>query len=205
VVTEKVTNGVKIKKVVKNSPSVNSLKVGDVIVKINERTVDDENRLVAIIQTYLPGEEVTVHYIRNNKSESAKIKLGERSSSEGMKFLEKDFFEKDVRVLLKDHDIPMPFLKNLRPALGMKIQDLEVGDGAKVLEVTKGSIAEKAGLLKDDIIFELDGKEVKRTKDVKEAYNETKEKTTVIIKVKRKGLIQSFELKIPKKIETLDL
>ena len=205
VVTEKVKNGVQIKEVVKNSPSVNSLKEGDVIVKINERNIDDENRLVAVIQSYLPGEEITVHYIRNNKSESAKIKLGERSGSEGLKLSEKDFFEKDVRVVMKEHNIPMPMMKNIRPTLGMKIQDVEVGDGAKVLEVSTGSIAEKAGLMKDDLIFEFDGKEVKRTKDLKETYNDTKDKTSVMIKVIRKGLIQSFELKIPKKIETIDL
>ena len=51
-------------------------------------------------------------------------------------------------------------LFNDGPKIGISIEDLTEGAGAKVLEVTEGSPAAKAGIVKNDIITSVDGSSI---------------------------------------------
>ncbi len=92
-----------------------------------------------------------------------------------------------------------------RHKLGLKIQDTEDGNGAKVLDVDKDSPAEKAGLKKDDIVTEIGGKKVTNTDEVREQLHNNQEKSSYNIKAKRNGSEMSFDIKIPKKLKTANL
>jgi 2-alkenal reductase len=62
-----------------NSPADKSkLKAGDIITKIGDEEIDENNPFVNIILKHKPFEEVKIEYYRNNDKETTSIKLGER-------------------------------------------------------------------------------------------------------------------------------
>lgn len=89
-----------------------------------------------------------------------------------------------------------------RPKLGLKIQDVEEGEGVKVIDVEEETPAAKAGLKKDDVITEIDGKKINNTDDAREQLRPSEEKKSYTIKAKRNGSAMNFEVKVPKKIKT---
>ena len=62
------------------------LKNGDVIVKINDKTVTDPESLSDAVTSFKPKEEVTVYYFREGKASSAKAILGERIEVKSMAY-----------------------------------------------------------------------------------------------------------------------
>jgi serine protease Do len=89
-----------------------------------------------------------------------------------------------------------------RPKLGLKIQDVEEGEGVKIIDVEEETPVAKAGLKKDDIITEIDGKKISNTDDAREQLRPSEEKKSYSIKAKRNGSAMNFEVKVPKKIKT---
>jgi len=64
--------------VVKASPAEKAgIKAGDIIVSVDSVEINGEHDLGAVIQSYHPGDVVTVKYLRNNSMSSADIILGE--------------------------------------------------------------------------------------------------------------------------------
>ncbi|MBC7867558.1 MAG: PDZ domain-containing protein, partial [Gloeobacteraceae cyanobacterium ES-bin-316] len=92
-----------------------------------------------------------------------------------------------------------------RPKLGLKIQDLEEGDGVKVLEVEEGSAAATAGIKKDDVITEIGTVKVANTDDAREQLQANSSKSTYTIAAKRNNTAMKFDIKIPKKLKTANL
>ena len=89
--------------------------------------------------------------------------------------------------------------------LGLKVQDTEDGNGVKVLEVEENSASATAGLQKDDIVTEIGGIKVTNTDEVREQLMENHDKNTYNIKARRNGKEMSFDIKIPKKLKTVNL
>jgi serine protease Do len=91
------------------------------------------------------------------------------------------------------------------PKLGVSVQDTEDGKGVNVIEVDEDGNAAKAGIKEDDIITEVDGKAVNSTDEIAKLIKESKEKTSVKIKLLRAGKAETVEVKIPRKLKTTDL
>ena len=91
------------------------------------------------------------------------------------------------------------------PKLGLSVQDTEDGKGVKVIEVDDESNAAKAGINDEDIVTEVDGKSINSTDEMVKVIKESKEKTSVMIKLQRAGKTQNIEVKMPRKIKTADL
>jgi serine protease Do len=92
-----------------------------------------------------------------------------------------------------------------RPMIGIRAQDTEDGKGAKVLDVSDDSPAEKAGIREDDVITSFDGKKINNADELSAAAKEARTKTSVEIKYNRDGKSQTAEIKIPKKLKTTNL
>ncbi|WP_338897267.1 trypsin-like peptidase domain-containing protein [Streptomyces sp. TG1A-60] len=54
------------------------LKPGDVITKLDDHVIDSGPALIGQIWTHLPGDKVTLTYIRDGKTHTAEVSLGER-------------------------------------------------------------------------------------------------------------------------------
>ena len=66
--------------VIKDSPADKAgIKLGDVILKINNDEVKQGSSLARLLSKYQPGDEVTVKILRDSKEQDLKAKLGESS------------------------------------------------------------------------------------------------------------------------------
>ena len=218
VTTEKEDKGVKVTSVAKGSAAEKAgLKEGDVITKLGGKKINDPEELMDAVTSYKPKEEVKIYYERNGKSNEVKAALGERKERRIRSFsFNDDGIPKMKGKMFKDFNFEMPpmhstpgqpFNKFWMPGnkrLGVRIEDTENDGGAKITSVEEGSVAEKAGLKKDDIITDVAGKKVKNVNEVREEVLHT-DKANYTIKAKRNGTEMNFEVKIPKKTNSADL
>ena len=222
VTTEKTDEGVEIQDVTKESAAEKAgLKKGDVITKIGDTKISDPDDLVAAIKKNKPGEKVTVTYLRDKKEKTATAELtkwkgmGAYSIAPGQNFkmtmpeldMKLDGFKDRLQTFPRS-DLNAPFgqfIMDGRPKLGLSVQDTEDGNGVKVIEVDDEGNAKKAGIKEQDLITEVDGKKVKSADEVSRIVRESRDKTSIMVKLLRDGKTQNIEVKIPRKLKTADL
>ena len=97
------------------------------------------------------------------------------------------------------------FAFNDGPKIGISIEDVTEGSGAKVLEVTEGSPAAKAGIAKNDIIIAVDGAAIKDVTALQEKASDLKAGDTITFKLTRDGKSKDVSVKIPKKVKKANI
>ena len=217
VVTEKTDGGVTVEDVTDESAASKSgLKEGDIITKIDDKKIETPDELSEAIKKHKPGDKVTITYLRDKKEQKATAELtkwkGVNAWTVGPGH--------DFKMELGDMDFKniMPKIQSVPrtpgtswnwtgggPKLGLSIQDTDDGKGVKVIEVDEESNAAKAGVKEDDVITEVDGKAVNSADEMAKLIRESKEKTSVMMKLQRSGKTQNVEVKMPKRIKTVDL
>lgn len=223
VTTEPDEKGAKVMEVSKSSPAEKAgLEKGDVITRVNEATVSSPAELSRIIGTYEPDDEITVTYIRDEKTKKVTVKLAKRPATFNRAYglqipemptpplspeeLEKGFpGAREFNFRFKNKDGELFLTPEQKPRIGIKAQDTEDGKGVAVLEITPGSAADKAGLKEGDIITRFDGRSVNNTDELTEAAEGSKDKPVVTAELRRNGKIQMVEIKTPKKLKTANL
>lgn len=210
VTTEKSDKGAKIIEVSEKSAAGKAgLKEGDIITRLDDTRIDNHDDLTAAVRKHKPEDKVTVTYLRDGKEQKATATLGQyaftavtapsfgRMGDLDMlnKFEFDGFGNGGSRI----------YTTAARPRLGIRAQDTEDGKGVKVLSVDDNSAAEKAGIKKDDIITEFEGKTVNSADELAEAARGAKDKSAMSVKLSRDGRSQTVELKIPKKLKTANL
>ncbi|MFM1874889.1 MAG: hypothetical protein RL266_626 [Bacteroidota bacterium] len=166
------------------------LKEGDVIVSVNRTEITSEKQLKELISELEVGEEIDVKYLRDGKTASKKVRLGESKEMMVFKhgfdpkgsnqyFFEGDFDEEtfhEQMEKLKDMDINFDFdmdFDDNSAFLGVTPGE-KTEAGVSLGEVIEGSSAEKMGLKSGDVITKLDGKSVKSFDDVVEVIKAKK-------------------------------
>jgi len=91
------------------------------------------------------------------------------------------------------------------PKMGISIEDLTEGPGAKVVEVTEGSAAAKAGITKNDVITAVDGAAINDVAALQEKAGQLKAGDAINIKLTRDGKSKEVTVKIPKKIKKANI
>ena len=94
---------------------------------------------------------------------------------------------------------------NEGPKIGISIEDLTEGSGAKVLEVTEGSPAAKAGIVKNDIITSVDGSSICDVATLQEKASDLKAGDAITLKLTRDGKTKEVTVKIPKKVKKANI
>jgi len=97
------------------------------------------------------------------------------------------------------------FTLNDGPKLGIGIEDVSEGAGAKVLEVTEGSAAAKAGIVKNDVITAFDGAAINDVAALQEKAAQLKAGDAITIKLTREGKTKEVTVKIPKKLKKANI
>ena len=96
-------------------------------------------------------------------------------------------------------------IMNEGPKLGISIEDVSEGAGAKVLEVTEGSPAAKAGISKNDIITSVDGSSICDVATLQEKASDLKAGDAITFKLSREGKTKEVTVKIPKKLKKANI
>jgi serine protease Do len=213
VTTENNKDGAEIKDVTEGSAEDKAgLKEGDIIYKIEDKKIENPSDLSEAVRSRKPNEEVKVYYKRNGKEKTTKAKLLERKDMQTFSMSVPGGGFRSLSVPRGDHwemngmpgNNEFAFAMG-RPRLGLKIQDLEEGEGVKVLDVADSSAAALAGLKKDDIITSIGNEKVANTDEAREQLAANRDKASYPIKAKRNGSEMNFTIRIPKKLKTANL
>lgn len=201
------------------------LKEDDIITRIDDKDIKNPDDLSEAISKHKPGDKVTVHWLRDKKEQKATAELTKwkgmtqfgsnsplfkeyRLENDGMSPAFPDMKELQELNRFKVFEAPMGqgwSWSGNGPKLGLSVQDTDDGKGVKVIEVDEESNAAKAGLKEEDIITEIDGKAVNSTDETVKIIRESKEKTSIMVKLLRGGKTMNIEVRMPRKIKTADL
>jgi membrane-associated protease RseP (regulator of RpoE activity) len=91
------------------------------------------------------------------------------------------------------------------PKMGISIEDVAEGTGAKVVDVTDASPAAKAGITKNDVITAVDGAAINDVTALQEKAANLKAGDTITIKLTRDGKSKEVTVKIPKKVKKANI
>lgn len=205
VMTKEGEGGAEITDITDESPADKAgLKEGDVITKVNDEKIADADDLYKAIGQYKPGDKVKVTYKRDGKESTQTVELGENKQVRAFAWKNGDGNDFNFRIPSPDMR-HFEFMMGDRPRFGMQVQDTEDGKGVKVLDVEDDEPAGKAGLKEDDIITQVNGKNVTSVDDIRELMKTVKKGDTVKITYLRDNKSQTVEVKFPKELKTTDL
>lgn len=200
VTSEIVEQGAKITGITKASAAEKAgLQIGDIITKIGAEKIDEKNGLFTAIGKYKPEEKIMITYIRNGAEATTEASLDKNKTSNIVTWNSEGF----------DMEAPegMHFFNSFprTPKVGLQIEDVEEGDGVKILGVDENTPAEKAGLKKDDVLTEIDGANLKNVDELRIKMKAFKEGDSFKVKYKRGNKSQTTEIKLPKKLKRANL
>lgn len=164
------SEGVLIAQVVENSPADKAgLKQGDVVLTLNGNEVKKVATFRNSIALTRPGTDVKLTVLRDGKKKKIEVTIGS----------------------LETDDKGQPISADKLPKLGMSLQKLtaelaeqfgyEGAKGVLVTAVEAGSIAERAGIKRGDLIEEVNRKAVTEAHQVKKLIKETDKKTILLL------------------------
>ncbi len=131
----------------------------------------------------------------------AKYRENYKNDRTGLKTLEEVYgksieeFEKDWLEFVK----PLEYSRGRRsgPYIGVQLEDVD--EGLKIVEVVKGSPADKAGLKSGDVILKMQDKQIKTLKDLRGVVAKHKVGDEVKFIIKRAGEEKEITLKLGKR------
>jgi Do/DeqQ family serine protease len=142
-----------------NSPAAKAgIKTGDVIVSIEEQTVDDQNGFDYRFGTRPLGGQARLGVVRGGRETSLVVAL--QSAPDGPR----------EEVVIKSRS-PLSGAKvgNLSPALAEELRLDPSAEGVVVLELGKGSIAQRLGFQRGDVVLAINDRRVATSKELERA------------------------------------
>ena len=194
VYTDNDQEGAKISEVMENSAALEGgLKQGDIITKIDDRTVESPDNLSEVIGRYEPGAAVTVTYLREGKTYTTNVVLKENedynagSYSYSFEFPDTFNIQRDSAGFSKIFNVE----SSSRGYLGVYLDD---ADGKVLVNgVDEKSAAEAAGLKEGDIIKSINGKAITSYDEVMSIMETTRPGDKIKIEYERGGKTISTE------------
>jgi len=201
VMTEKTDEGAKITNVTDESAADKAgLKEGDIITKLGDDKIEDSDDLYKAVGKYKADDKVTVTYKRDGKDATASVTLQKNKDIKVFGFNGADNFKLNMSPGIGGYSF-----KWGKPRFGVQAQDTEDGKGVKLLDVTEDLPADKAGLKEDDIITQVNGKNITSVEDLKEAIRDGKDGDTFKVTYTRGGETKTVDVKYPKELKTSNL
>jgi len=164
-----VTTGALVSDVSPDTPASRAgLKAGDIITRMDGKTVEDFSQLRLAVSEMIPGTEVTLDIVRDGKPLAIKAKLDQRptKSLAGNDHPVGGGTDQGVLNGVTVGDITAEIREQLQLPAEVK--------GAVVTEVDPESASAKAGLARGDIILELDRKSVHNADEAVKLSDEIK-------------------------------
>jgi S1-C subfamily serine protease len=167
--------GVVISSVTPGGPAANAgLKVGDVILKLNGKDVDDANVLRNAIAAMQPGTQVTVTILRNGSQQDLHAKLGELTP-ETARTPRESSDATPVRGKLGITAAPMT------PDLAAQVGVPRGTRGVVVAELDPSGPAAAAGVEVGDVIQEINRQPVTSTADIQNALAKSRGRAPLLL------------------------
>ncbi len=188
------------------------LKEEDVITKIDSKTIASTDDVSAAIRAHKVGDRVDITYLRDGKEAKVTATLGkwEGMSVQGFGSFNNLNYNFDK---IQTEPLKLEMFRNQlnwnssggAPKLGLSVQDTDDGKGVKVLDVSDEGNAAKAGIEEEDVITEVDGKEVNSADEIAKIVRESKDKTSLKFKLTRDNKSKTVDVRVPRKLKTASL
>jgi len=175
----RVKDGVLIAQVFKGGPAEKAgIRQGDVVVEFNGKKVGKYRELQALVAGTQAGKDTEIKVIRQGSEKTLKINIGERSSE-----------------AMAAPVVPAPGTEGGADAMGItagavtaetaRQYGVTATQGVIVLNITQGSAAEDAGVMRGDVIHEVNGANIKGLKDFTVAAEKIQKNREVVLLIER--------------------
>jgi S1-C subfamily serine protease len=156
------------------------IEAGDIILSINDKSVNSLSELTGIIGQYRPGDEVILKVKNKDGDEDlVKVILKDKNNSTNMSKSPESFFNEDLNAWLQP--APVDDLQKLNLKNGLKITDLKDG------------ILKRGGLSKGFIIYDVNGVKVNSENSLDNALHKNHRNIVNLKGVYPDGVKISFE------------
>jgi len=156
------------------------LKQGDIIREIDGRKINDSYELSSVVAELSPGKTVNLKYLRDGKEHSTSLVIADRG---------KLIPEESADATPEGEE------ETGRVKLGISVQsltqqqarefELRADEGVIITNVQPGSVAEDAGLIRGDVILEVNRTVVRNPQELRDITTKLKSGTDVVFLVKR--------------------
>lgn len=166
-------SGALVSDVFKGDPADKAgMKVGDIIIEINGKTIKDTHELLLIIAGLQVGQKMMIKAIRDGKEISFQVTVGERRedvAQAGTEKAGKGHFGIATQEITAD----------IAKQLGIS------REGVVVTEVLPGSPADEVGIQQQDVIVQVNRVKISSMKDYNREITKAAEKKSVTLLIKR--------------------
>lgn len=160
------------------------LEVGDLIVRINSRSVPNQFEAVTMVKGYAAGSTVQLTIVRRGKAMVLPVELDAHPTA------------KFATVPVNPHTAtPTPITNSRMTAIGARLEMVDpflrtmmkVKEGVYVTEIAPGSAAAKAGLKVNDVVLRIDNRSVSSVSTIGQAFAGKQPGQSVTLSVVRAG------------------
>jgi len=139
-----------------NSPAARAgIKTGDVIVSIEDQIVEDQNGFDYRFGTRSLGGQARIGIIRSGRETTVVVEL--QSAPDG---------PREELIIRSRSPLSGAKVGNLSPALAEELRLDPAAEGVVVLELTKGSIAQRLGFQRGDVVIAINDRRVATSKEL---------------------------------------
>jgi len=187
------TSGALINEVIEKSPAERAgLKVDDIIVDVEGRTIRDADDLIRAVRKIDPDTTVTLTVVRGRQRVNLRVEIGSRAGS-----------GRHLGWVWpgRDHagDMLGMQLRNLRGQLATFFK-VPGGRGVLIEEVSEDGPAKTAGLQSGDVIVRCGDEPVRDIDDLRWVLEDATAKQHLSMEVIRSGAKRTFKLEVPEEI-----
>jgi Do/DeqQ family serine protease len=163
--------GALIANVTPNSPAAQAgLKAGDLIVSVDGQEVDDPNAFDYRFATQPLGGTAQIGVLRGGRETQSSVAL--RTAPD---------IPRDEIVIQTRSPFSGVKVANLSPALSDELQIQNIEDGVVILDVDNGSYASNLGFQRGDVIEQVNGQKIAKTRDLERLTKEPSRSWQIII------------------------
>ncbi|MCL2689936.1 MAG: DegQ family serine endoprotease [Chitinispirillia bacterium] len=179
------TKGVLIGDVFKDQPADKAgIKRGDVITKIDGKTIETLNQLRNQVAALRPGQSAPVEILRNNKRQTVQVRVTSRDEPQAAKTSADESTESKQEDSM---DILGMKAGAITPELRDQLKLARNTKGVVITEIARSGQAAREGLRQNDIILEVNRKPVSSVKDFNQAVKNLKEGDSILFLIQRDG------------------
>lgn len=158
---------------------------GDVVVSVDEESVDGASDLSRRVASRRPGDAITIEYLRDGERRTTRVTLAERPPTPGMERWQNDDGERrDGRGDRQDDDAGLGVRAQTLPPEAR--EEFGVEGGALIVGVQPGSRAHQVGLMPGDVVVEANRRPVNDSRGLARAVEASKGET-LLLRVFREG------------------
>lgn len=152
------------------------LKRGDIIIELNGNKIDQMPDLPKLVASYSPGTKTKLKVLRDGKEKVLNVKLGElpEQGTQVSTRNQKDDIEQSLGLIVQD----------ITPQIKKKL-GIEYSNGVVITNVRANSVGSEGGLLRGDVILEINKKQIVNLDDYRKNIDAAKEGQNLLFLIKR--------------------